>query len=159
MFIKLKLVFRTKQRDCHKLSVIFLMSEWERMLFVKRQLQSIKWKNTKIHCKITGGVPRHICPFAGIKTTLAFLVNPFNVNVLSVTGVQFANRVCYKLVCCRNETDRNARDLVLKNFSQCHSTVDFWRQVPESKYPKFETPVYDSFLYLARHIAVNFHSL
>jgi len=25
-----------------------------------------------------------------------------------------------------------------RNFSQCHSTLNFWRQVPESKYPEFK---------------------
>jgi len=50
-------------------------------------------------------------------------------------------------------------DVALKNFSQCHPTVDFWRHVPESKYPEFQRPMYDSFLYLARHIAVNVCSL
>jgi len=53
------------------------------------------------------------------------------------------------------------QDLVLKKFSQCHSTVEFWRQVLESKHPEFKRTMYDSFLYLAvaRHIAVNFCSL
>jgi len=43
---------------CQKHSVIFPMSELARMLFAKRQLQTTKWKNTKINCKTTGGVPR-----------------------------------------------------------------------------------------------------
>jgi len=43
-----------------------------------------------------------------------------------------------------------------KNFSQCHSTLYFWRQVPESKYPELKIPVYNSFLRIAKHIAVNF---
>jgi len=51
------------------------------------------------------------------------------------------------------------QDLALKNFSKCHFAVEFWRQVPESKFPKLEKPVDDSFLYLARHTAVNFYSL
>jgi len=41
-----------------------------------------------------------------------------------------------------------------KSFSQCHSTLNFWRQVPESKYPEFEKPVYKSFMCIAQHIAV-----
>jgi len=53
--------------------------------------------------------------FQELKLCFPFLVNPFNINV-SVMAVQMANRlptgwltVCYKLVCCRNKTDRNAR--------------------------------------------------
>jgi len=47
-------------------------------------------------------------------------------------------------------------NLAQKHFSQCHSTLYFWRQVPESKYPEFKIPVYNSFLCMAQHIAVNF---
>ena len=47
-------------------------------------------------------------------------------------------------------------NLVKKNFSQCHSTFYFWRQVPERKYPEFEIQVYNSFLCIAQYIAVNF---
>jgi len=37
------------------------------------------------------------------------VVNQWNVNAsVTMMVVQFANR-CYKLVCCRNKTDRNAR--------------------------------------------------
>jgi len=36
---------------------------------------------------------------------------------------------------------------------------DYWQQVPENKYPELERPVYDSILYLARHIVVNIYSL
>jgi len=51
-------------------------------------------------------------------------------------------------------------DLTLKNSSQCHPTLEFWRHVPESKYHELKRPVvYDSFLYLVRHIFVNFYSL
>jgi len=42
------------------------------------------------------------------------------------------------------------------NFSQCHSTLNCWRHVPEGKYPEFEIPVYNSFLYRAQHIVVTF---
>jgi len=41
-----------------------------------------------------------------------------------------------------------------KKLSQRHSTLNFWRQVPESKYPEFKIPVYNSFLCIAQHIAV-----
>jgi len=46
-------------------------------------------------------------------------------------------------------------NLAQKNFSQWHSTLYFWRQVPESKYPEFKIPVCNSFLCIAQHIAVN----
>ena len=29
-------------------------------------------------------------------------------------------------------------DMILKNFRRCHSTFEFWRQVPESKYPELK---------------------
>jgi len=67
--------------------------------------------------------------------------------------------VCYKLVCCRHKTDRNAKNLGKKNFSQCQSARNLWRQVPESEYTEFKAPVYNSFLYAVRHTAVNFFSL
>jgi len=51
------------------------------------------------------------------------------------------------------------KNLALKSFSQCHSTVNFWQQVPESKYPEYQRPVYSSFLCVAQHIAANFVSL
>jgi len=37
-------------------------------------------------------------------------------------------------------------DLPLKNFSEFHSAVEFWRKVPESKYPEIKRPVYESLL-------------
>jgi len=39
------------------------------------------------------------------------------------------------------------------------STLNFWRQVTDSKYPEFEIPVYNSFLCIAQHIAVNLFAL
>jgi len=37
-------------------------------------------------------------------------------------------------------------------------TLNFWRQIPESKHPEFKIPVCNSFLCKAQHIAVNlFH--
>ena len=50
-------------------------------------------------------------------------------------------------------------NLAQKNFSQWHSTLYFWRQVPESKYPEFKIPVCNSFLCIAQHIAVIFFSV
>jgi len=50
-------------------------------------------------------------------------------------------------------------NLALKNFSQCHSTLNFGRQVQASRYPKVKIPVYNSFLCIAQHNAVNFFSL
>ena len=45
---KLKFFKNTYRR---KHSFIFPMSEKERMFFVKRQLQTTKWKNIEIYCK------------------------------------------------------------------------------------------------------------
>ena len=46
-----------KDTCCQKHFVILPMSEGERMFPAKRQLQTTKWKNKKIKCKTTGGVP------------------------------------------------------------------------------------------------------
>jgi len=43
-----------------------------------------------------------------------------------------------------------------KSLSQCYSTLNFWRQVPESKHPEFKIPVYKSFMCIAQHITVIF---
>ena len=50
-------------------------------------------------------------------------------------------------------------NLAQKNFRQGHSTLNFWRQVPESKYLEFKTPVYTSFLCIAQDFAVIFFSV
>jgi len=47
-------------------------------------------------------------------------------------------------------------NLAQRNVSQCHSTFNFWRQVSDGKYEEFKIPVYNSFLCIAEHIAVNF---
>jgi len=56
------------------------------------------------------------------------------------------------------EMQENLTKKKTKNFSQCHSTLNFGRQAQESKYPEFKTPVYkyNSFLCIAQHIAVMF---
>jgi len=131
------------------------MSEWERLFFTKTPLQTTNWKNTKINCKIAGEIPNQIWYFQELKPCLAFLLQ-----IRSMLMYQWWLfgwlTLCQKLVCCRNKADGNARKCGPKNFSQCHSTLYFWRQVPESKYPEFKMPVYSSFLCIAQHIAVNF---
>ena len=143
-----------KDTYCQKHSVIFPMSEWEPMYFSKRQLQTTKWKNNKINCNTTGGVPSQIWQFPKVKTSFAFL--QIHLMLMYRWWVSSSLIVCYKLVCCRNKTDRNARKSGSKKFSQRHSTLNFWRQVPESEYPEFKIPVYNSFLCIEQHIAVNF---
>jgi len=128
------------------------------MLFTKRQLQTTKWKHTKIHSKATGGVAIQISPFAGIKTILAFRVNPFNVNVVG-DGCPVRQPFVTNLFVVEMKLTETQEHLALKGFSQYHSTAGIWRKVPESKYPELKQPVYDSILYLARNFAVNFHSL
>jgi len=51
------------------------------------------------------------------------------------------------------------KNLDKKTLVNAHSTLNFWRQVSESKYPEVKIPVYDSFLCIAQHIAVNFFSV
>jgi len=88
--LKLK---KTTYRQAH--AVLFTMSEWERLFFAKKQLQTTRWKNTKINCKTTGGIPSQIWPFPRVKTMLSIpLVNPFNVNAsVTMMTVKFANRL------------------------------------------------------------------
>jgi len=74
-----------------KHSFIFPMSEWERMFFAKRQLQT-KWKNTEISLRLPEKFQARFDHFQESKPCFAFLANPFNVNV-SVMAVQFANRL------------------------------------------------------------------
>ena len=59
-----------KDTYCQNYCVIFPMTEWERMLFAKRHLQTIKWKNTKRNCNTTGGAPSQIWPFPRVNTML-----------------------------------------------------------------------------------------
>jgi len=57
-----------KDTYCQKRSAIFPMSEW-RWMFFAEAIADHKWKNTKLNCKTTGGVPSHIWSFLRVKTT------------------------------------------------------------------------------------------
>jgi len=57
-------------------------------MFLEEAMKTTKWKNTKINCNTTGGVPSQIRLFPRVQTMLCILVSPFNVNV-SVMGLQF----------------------------------------------------------------------
>jgi len=81
------------------------------------------------------------------------VASPFNVDV-SVMTVQLANRLL-QLVWGRNKTDRNARKSESKETLVNATLHLILRQVPESDYPAFEIPVYNSFLCIAQHSAVN----
>ena len=59
------------------------MSEWEGMLFAKRQLQDHKVGNTRINCETSRGVPRLIWHFQELKPCFAFFVNSSIVNAVS----------------------------------------------------------------------------
>jgi len=93
-----------------------------------------------------------------LKPFFAFLVNPFNVNVVG-GGYPVCQQLVTNLSAVEMKLTEMQEDLALKNFSQCPSTVDFWRQVSECMYSEHKRPAYDSFLYLARHIAINFYHL
>jgi len=88
-------------------SFIFPMSEWVGLFVAKRQLQTTKWKNTKINYKTAGEVPSHIWPFPRVKTTLCIPCK--STQCLYRWWLSSSLTVDYKLVCCRNKTDRNAR--------------------------------------------------
>ena len=51
------------------------------------------------------------------------------------------------------------KDLAIKIFNHRHSTVTFWRQVPESEYPDLKTSVRLIFLLSTTYCADNFFSL
>jgi len=67
---------------CQKHSVLFPMSERERMLFARRQLQTTKWKNTKINVRLLEEFQARFDHFQELKPCFAFLVNQFDVNVV-----------------------------------------------------------------------------
>ena len=72
-----------------------------------------------------------------LKPCFAFLINPFNVNVVS-DGCPVRQPFVTNTSAVEMELIEMQEDMALKNFSQCYSTTEFWRQVPESKYPELK---------------------
>ena len=105
-----------KETHYQKHSVIFPMPECEPMHFAKRQMQTTKWKNTEIHCKSTGGVPRQYRYFARIKTMLALPVNPFNASV-DADGSTVRQSLVSNLAAVEMKLTKMQDDLVLNIFS------------------------------------------
>ena len=72
-----------------------------------------------------------------LKPCFAFLENPFIVNVVTdgcpVPQPLATNRSTIEL-----ELTEMQEDIALKNFNQHHPALDFWRMVPESKYPELK---------------------
>jgi len=121
------------------------------MLLAKKQLQTRSGK--RIKCKNTlQEFQARFDHLQELQICFAFFVNSSNVNVVG-DGCQFRQAFVAHLSAAEMKLTE-MQDLALKTLSQCHSTVDFWQQFPE-----FERPVYDSFLYLARHMVVNVYSL
>jgi len=130
---KTKLKF-FKEACCQKHTVILEMSEWERILFVKRQLQTTKWKNKKYIVRLLEEFQARFDHLNEWKPCFAFLVNPFNLNVVG-DGCPVRQQFVTNLSAVTMKLTES-QGLDLKNFSQCHSTVEFWRQVPQSKIPR-----------------------
>jgi len=101
----------------------------------------------------TKGVSSLIWPFARVESMLCNSCNLFNFNC-SLWWPSSSLTVFHELVCVETKLTEMHEDVALKNFSQCHSTFEFWRQVTESKHSELKAPVYDSFLYLAQLISV-----
>jgi len=84
------------------------MAEWEWMLFAKRQLQTTKWENSKINFKTTGDVPSQIWPFFKSQN---HALHSLQIHWMLMYRWWLSSwlTICYKLVCCRDKTDRNTR--------------------------------------------------
>ena len=122
MNLTLKLCYVSFQSKCkiycQKYFVILPMSEWEQTLFAKRQLQTTKWNNTKIHCKTAGGIPSQI-------GHLQELCIPCKSIQRSRWWLLSSPDIYHKCICRWNEPDRNARRSDPKKFQSVplHSCV------------------------------------
>ena len=72
-----------------------------------------------------------------LKPCFTFLVNPFDIDVIN-DGCLVRQSLVTDVSAAEMEMTELQEDLTPKNFDKCHSTVEFWRQVTECKYPGFE---------------------
>ena len=73
----------------------------------------------------------------GLKPCFTFLVNPFDIDVINnpcLVRQSFITDVSAAEV----ELTELQEDLALNNFNKCHSTVKFWQQIAERKYPELK---------------------
>ena len=72
-----------------------------------------------------------------LKTCFTFLVNPFDIDVIN-DGCPVHQPFATNMPTAELELIELREDLALKNFHKCHSTVEFWQQVTECKYPELK---------------------
>jgi len=70
--------------------------------------------------------------FQELKPCFAFFVNPFSVNVV-YDGCPVHQPLVTRLTAAEIKLAEMQKNLALKCFNQCHSTVNFWQQVPQMK--------------------------
>ena len=95
----------------------------------------------------------------GLKPCFTFLVNPFDIDLIydgCLVRQSFVTDVCAAEM---ELTELLQEDLALNNFNQCHSTVEFWQQVTERKYPELKKISSARLLSVFQHVAVNLYSL
>ena len=66
-----------------------------------------------------------------------FLVNPFDIDVIK-DGCLVRQPFVTDVSAAEMELTELQEDLALKNFNKCHSTVEFWQQATERKYPELK---------------------
>ena len=72
-----------------------------------------------------------------LKPCFTFFVNPFDIDVIN-DGCLVCQPFITDVSTAEMELTKLHGDLALKNFNKCHSTVEFWQQVTERKYPKLK---------------------
>ena len=72
-----------------------------------------------------------------LKPCFAFLINPLDVDVVS-DGCPVGQPFVTNTSAVEMELIEMQEDMAVKNLSQCCSTIEFWRQVPETKYPELK---------------------
>ena len=70
-----------------------------------------------------------------LKPYFTFLVNPFDIDVI-YDGCPVRQPFVTDVSAAEMELTELQEDLALKIFNKCHSTVEFWQQVTERKYPE-----------------------
>ena len=68
---------------------------------------------------------------------LPFLANPFDIAVIN-DGCLVRQPFVTDEPASEMELTELQEDLALKNLNKCHSTVKFWQQISERKYPEFK---------------------
>ena len=72
-----------------------------------------------------------------LKLCFTFLVNSFDTDVIN-DGCLVRQPFVTDASAAEMELTELQEDLPLKNFNKCHSTVEFWQQVTECKYPEIK---------------------